>query len=987
LFLENQTYNQTGLFIILEVKMNYYIRKSLAITLVAVIMLVSMFGTAYAAPNLIYEIKSEATPVTSGAVHETYKRFTDDGWININVLKVDISNPNVKIDTMINTENITTAATTKSLAESKGAIAAINGGFFEWPTKITKGIYIPASPIVSQGQLLTAVANYNAVKDTYATLSIDELNQVVQNYWRVDMQLVTTSGSALTVGRYNKQYYGFKDLTIYDRKWSAKSVGTDTPIYGIPDIVEMVVVDGIVTDIRQKQPAVETPQNGYVVITRSGDKMDEAIINNFKIGDQVTLVKSTTPDWTKMKTVIHGGTVLVNEGNIVSSFSHIPEAASPNAGGTSSSRNPRTAVGSSKDGKTMFLVTVDGRQAGGSIGATLKELAQIMKDLGAYYAVNLDGGGSTTMVSRTPGTNDLNVENSLSDGSMRRINNAIGVFSTAEPTNELSGMFIDTEDDNIFINTSRAFTVRGFDNYYNPVTVDPKNIKWSVSGVKGTFKDNVFYPTSLGRGKIKATVDKISKEIEISVLSSPVQLVLNKNTVKLSLNESTSFTVKGKNKNGYYAAINPADVKWTVKGGIGTFAEGKFTAVKQGAGYIDAAIEKTHVYCTVSVQVEKTAVSDKFEESGNTFLTYPSTVPGSYEISTDQKHSGQASGKITYDFSNTEDDRAAYIVLKNEGLTLSSNSSKIGMWVYNDHENSNWLGAWVSDSKGKQHTVYFTKELNWTGWKYVEASLEDIDSPAKLLRVYMVQPNPVADVGAIYIDDLSITTSSYPSIDMSKIPKDTVPADESNKSVTYKKSSSSFRFTVFGQSIEPKNPLEKLLVTNLVKRINSTYEASAFVGESSHKGAKTVKKTLIATNTGYKSVDISNSRLIQLDMSKNGLRTTNAAQWHWLLDQLNTAKGDNIFLFMSESPDSFSDSKESKLFKNILTEYKKKLKKNIWVFYKGEKNTSTMEEGIKYISTTGYEVNGLNQKTTNLAKYIVVTVKGSTVTYDFKSIV
>ncbi len=59
---------------------------------------------------------------------------------------------------------------------------------------------------------------------------------------------------------------------------------------------------------------------------------------------------------------------------------------------------PRTAVGYSKNGRTMYLVVVDGRQTFYSEGMTLKELADTMQSLGADYAMNLDGGGSSTMV-------------------------------------------------------------------------------------------------------------------------------------------------------------------------------------------------------------------------------------------------------------------------------------------------------------------------------------------------------------------------------------------------------------------------------------------------------------------------------------------------------------------------------------------------------------------------------------------------------------
>jgi phosphodiester glycosidase len=65
-----------------------------------------------------------------------------------------------------------------------------------------------------------------------------------------------------------------------------------------------------------------------------------------------------------------------------------------------SKRHPRTAVGWNEAGD-IWLVTVDGRQPGFSEGMTMRELADLMMKLGATEAINLDGGGSTTFVSRS----------------------------------------------------------------------------------------------------------------------------------------------------------------------------------------------------------------------------------------------------------------------------------------------------------------------------------------------------------------------------------------------------------------------------------------------------------------------------------------------------------------------------------------------------------------------------------------------------------
>lgn len=63
-------------------------------------------------------------------------------------------------------------------------------------------------------------------------------------------------------------------------------------------------------------------------------------------------------------------------------------------------RHPRTLVGISQDKKYVYLVTIDGRQPEFSVGTSILESAEILRQLGTYDAVNLDGGGSTTMVYR-----------------------------------------------------------------------------------------------------------------------------------------------------------------------------------------------------------------------------------------------------------------------------------------------------------------------------------------------------------------------------------------------------------------------------------------------------------------------------------------------------------------------------------------------------------------------------------------------------------
>jgi exopolysaccharide biosynthesis protein len=114
-------------------------------------------------------------------------------------------------------------------------------------------------------------------------------------------------------------------------------------------------------------------------------------------GDTVRILLATIPrpPHGAAPTLIVGGWPrIVHDGvNIASEAPVIEGAISRNA----EARHPRTSIGFSRDSSTLFLLTVDGRSEK-STGLTLSGLADLMRTLGAWNAMNFDGGGSTTMV-------------------------------------------------------------------------------------------------------------------------------------------------------------------------------------------------------------------------------------------------------------------------------------------------------------------------------------------------------------------------------------------------------------------------------------------------------------------------------------------------------------------------------------------------------------------------------------------------------------
>ena len=1117
------------------------LKKAAVLLLSSVLFFSGINSVAYAnetvtSTNPVIYQTVETKIITSGVVQDTITRYTEFGWQKIYVLRADLNDSNVHIDALANTGTIQKPLSTTDHMKEWGAIAGVNASFFL--SSDQAGMQNVIGPMVQSHDLKTADATFNQDRDNMATFAIDEARNGIINYWKADMRIYAPNDEYINISRYNEPYYGYSDFTVLDRKWTTTTVGNRNGTYS--DITEMVVQNGIVKEIRINMPATEIPIDGYVVITRKENT--PLIVNNFNLGDPVRFEVITTPDWAGLQMAVSGGGMLVVDGVIPETFTH--EVAG---------RHPRTAVGISQDGKTIYMVVVDGRQSH-SIGMTMTEMAEFMLEIGAYNAIMMDGGGSSTIASREPGTENVVVQNKPSDGVQRRIPNAIGIFSLAPPS-PLAGLYIEAEESNVFVNTSREFTVKGYDEYFNPIRINPEEVTWQVEGVDGSFEGSVFKPKSAGTAKVTATVGDISADMYVKVLSGPVKLTLSSNNITLITKERKKFTVTGEDAEGFTASISPEHIEWKTTGGIGFLSVDTFVATNPGYGYITASVGDTHAYCAVTVLPTVSTLVDDFEKQNATFLSYPSTVSGAYQISSEQKHSGNASGKLTYRFEQAETNRAVYAVLNGDGVSLPANAIRVGFWVYNDHENSNWLRIEVHDSQNKVYRLGDLTKLDWVGWRYVEIPLNGVPLPARLKRIYLVQVNPVEEAGAVFIDDLSVITvekdkmtgntdipgvetmvvhsfeedniefMSYPSwvpgevniaseyansgtssvrldyvfketpetqaayiklpdkgisipegaetvglwaysqrftkswlraevvdadgkvnyvmlaegiswtgweyvegkishikrparvtklyvvnpkpinetghiylddlqfkvktnktVNFNNIPGDTVLVDSKNQAVTYVIGENNYRFSVFGESREPANDVEKYLTDFLADKINKYIEIGAFVGNGSHQVVSKVQKPTLATGTGYASMDMQGSRFIQLDMRTKSLRTSAAGQWQWLIRQLDSFTGQNVFLFLENTPDSFSDKLEGRLLRDILAEYAGSKFENVWVFYKGNKNEVTRDRGVRYFSTCGFDIENLTAENKKVAQYILVTIMGDQVTYQYKPI-
>ena len=151
-----------------------------------------------------------------------------------------------------------------------------------------------------------------------------------------------------------------------------------------------------------------------IVISADADGTQADKIRQLNAGDGIRL--TWTFGWPGIMDWMGGQPELIRNGNIVA----------PHNCGYICNRQPRTALGTTANG-TILMAVVDGRRSDYSVGMTLEGLARFMKDEGAVRAVNLDGGGSTTMWVKG------NVVNRPSDGGQRAVTNAFLLLPNRDP--------------------------------------------------------------------------------------------------------------------------------------------------------------------------------------------------------------------------------------------------------------------------------------------------------------------------------------------------------------------------------------------------------------------------------------------------------------------------------------------------------------------------------------------------------------------------
>ncbi|WP_458411831.1 S-layer homology domain-containing protein [Schinkia sp. CFF1] len=741
-----------------------HLKRNVSAFLLSTVLVFQSFGSAAFAFGT--KLSDESTKISPGV---TYTEQKYNGGYNraVNLLNIDLNDPYTSLEVSI-PNPLTAVGTVSNRAtqnnyEGHFVVGATNAGFFDMAGKAPVNLIAMDNKLINIG--VSGLKGPTSPTNEPIAFGINRNGKAVIDRYKLEM-IANLGGNAININKINGER-GENAIHLYKspkQSTGTNQYGTEIVITDVsPSASDLTIgqtMTGTVSKITRfgEGGNAAIPSNGFVISAHGKAWSDK--LANVQVGDSVDLKVSLGDVWQDAQYVIGTGPQLVKNGQVSISMDESQAFAK--------TLQPRTAIAMNQAGDKVFLLTVDGRQNGYSNGATLREVANYLISLGAYNAINLDGGGSTAMAVRELGNFQPKLVNSPSEGTERKVSSVLQVISSA-PTSEPATLKLSIPKGKILKGTPVQLGLQyALDQYLNPVKVNAGDITLSTEGNIGSVNGMTFTAGNAGTGKIIANYNGARGEVPVSVIDKVDKIEIQPKSVVVGPNESIQLTANAIYNGGEPIIFDKSVIKWSVDGNIGTItADGKFTAgTEKASGNIIAQFEKVTASIPVKIGVDPVLV-DGFESLTN-WSAESANANATVELATGNGNvqEGKNALKLSYDFTtDVEGIKVAYASTKTP-IELKGYPKELGVWVKGDGAN-HWVRAHIIDGTGKQQTINFTEEhgLNWTGWKYVRAQIPTgLTLPLKFDRIYVAEAvKDMQNKGAIYFDGLqSAYVSNHP---------------------------------------------------------------------------------------------------------------------------------------------------------------------------------------------------------------------------------
>ena len=387
----------------------------------------------------------------------------------------------------------------------------------------------------------------------------------------------------------------------------------------------------------------------------------------------------------------------------------------------------RTAVGVNRDGTEITVVSIDGR-ATDSRGMTIQELGDLMLDLGVHNAVNLDGGGSTTLAARRPGTTDVELVNRPSDGSERVVANSLAFFSNA-PAGEVTEVAVapasDAVDaDAVFPRLARTLSATGLDANLAGVPVDGAfkvDRHLALEHIDGD--SAVVRGAKPGLAEVRFAAGREKAETELRVLGDLERIRPSSTVIALPDPGTTArLTLTGLDADGFGAPIEASDVSVASGDDVTVTPDGLDGFVispnaDTGSATVTFTADGRTVDVAVTIGYDALTVAD-FADGASWTAAFDRATG---TLTTTTGPNGEPALALDHDFTTSTGTRGSYAVAPEMatpgslGRELEGQPQALTLWI-----NGDGSGVWprIQVKNGAGTTINLDgPNIDWTGWR------------------------------------------------------------------------------------------------------------------------------------------------------------------------------------------------------------------------------------------------------------------------------
>jgi exopolysaccharide biosynthesis protein len=508
-------------------------------------------------------------PVTNGVTYSSGSIASIDGNVPIHVVTADTRNANVRLGTAVSNDVVVDPKneTVSSMANRTGAVAGINGGYFQ----------VNASGQANDGEIVDGEIWKSPTPNHEGTVSVLRNGSVV--YGKQEF-----SGTVTVEGETNRP------LTSVNRLADATGEGitqvtprlgdVSSTWFGGTHVMALGTSDDNGATIRITSVTTGdsiSSQNYGLVGGDAASASGQWLQQNVKVGTVVTTTHRISPN-NDIQQMIQGPGRIVKEGAVFQDpVNQLP-----------SGLHPESVIGSTAGGR-VIMAALDGQKtADVALGVSWQQVASYMLSLGVKDAVLLDGGGSTDMVVRQPGDTQASVVNTPSDLAERPVANGLFVYSAetaAGPATKASingGAALSTAAG--VVSKVRAFATDAAGNPSSDqvqVSVKPSSL--------GTWANGMFTAGSAGSGTLTVRAGRAVARVKLTVSAAFDQLSISPAPLGLANGAAQKFTAQGTNGTHPAVMVEPGSVSWQLdRSDLGAIdpGTGVFTAASSGTGEV-----------------------------------------------------------------------------------------------------------------------------------------------------------------------------------------------------------------------------------------------------------------------------------------------------------------------------------------------------------------------------------------------------------------